>query len=60
MIWGKPTPGRRVVLLAKKALESVLIREKLTPLPKPTVLAHAQVFSLHIVGWASQSVYMKY
>ena len=44
-IWRKVLPGKRVTLLAESTSASVYMRKKLTPLPEPTVLAHALIVS---------------
>ena len=45
LIWRKVVLGERVTLPAESTLASVYMRKKLTPLPEPTVLAHALIVS---------------
>ena len=41
----KVVAGKRVTLLAESTSASVYMRQKLTPLPEPTALAHALIVS---------------
>lgn len=41
--WRKVVLGRRITLTAESNLASIYKRKKLTPLPKPVVVAHAVI-----------------